>query len=189
MKQFHRYLLIGLLLELVLVFFVVVDRPTKRDDITVSSTRAPANQPRDCQRKQGVFSEKSSCEISSSGLASMRQVCVQTLTAQRALTKTQSSAAPFMSEVGTCQFRFGERFDESSGWSLLSYDKEFGVGVGPSFSVSEPNLPSTMLGRDCEKFGEITFSCKFQDDGKCVDVNLEEKNNFTGFQCMDGVQY
>jgi hypothetical protein len=94
-----------------------------------------------------------------------------------------------MQEIGICQFRYSDPFGEDAAWSLLTYDVQFGAGMGPSYNLSEPSLSASTLGQKCEKFGEISFSCKFENNGKCSSVVFNEKKNFTGFQCMDDVQY
>jgi hypothetical protein len=189
MKQHLRFLIVGLLIAIILAVFVVVDRPN-RPHKTIPVSIVPSGKiEKVCRRQERVFSEESSCEITPSGLSQMQRLCAQTLTRQRARTLKREFSARFIEEIGTCQFRHGDHLNHRTGWALLTYDVEFGVGVGPSFSVSEPSLPANTLGRSCEKFGEISFSCKFDGDGKCSDVVLTDKMNFTGFQCIDGVQY
>ena len=189
MKLHHRVLLAGLFLGLLVAVFWNIQGHTKQDEIPVSVVPELPAFRKVCQSKQRVFSEASACEIAPSGLSQMQQLCAQTLTRQRANTLKQASLAMFMEETGFCQFRYDHQFAEDAAWSLLTYDVQFGVGMGPSYSIAEPSLPASILGPKCEKFGEISFSCKFENDSKCSKVIFRDKMNFTGFQCMDGVQY
>lgn len=189
MKRHRRVLLAGLFVVAFVIALWTIQGGTKQEAVDASLVPKVAAAQKDRQRKERVFSEASACEISPSGLSQMQELCAQTLIQQRASTLKRKSSESFLQEIGICQFRYGDPIGEDAGWSLLTYDVQFGAGMGPSYNISEPSLPASTLGQKCEKFGEISFSCKFENDGKCSSVVVNEKKNFTGFECMDDVQY
>jgi hypothetical protein len=191
LKKTHRLIIVGLMLALILGGVIFARQASKENSIIVSMEPKlePAARGTSCQIQKPSFDEISRCSIATSGLSQMRSVCAQTLTRQRAATMKQATISQFATDTGVCEFTHAQGIDTNGGWTLNTYDVQFGAGFGPHYSVSQPSLSAAKLGEQCETFGEISFTCKFEANGECTNPLFYEKRNRTGFQCMDGVQY